>query len=261
MKQDFIQDLGKRFGQLFYTGVIDTELEFEFENIGIQDAYQVQDAAISIRKLNGEHIAGYKVGCTSQSIRKQLNLTDPYHAKILGEHIHITDEKLLNIADYVNCAIEPELVICLGADIDEENLDDEQLKQAIAYLSPGIEIHNFKFWFGKPTIQELIMSNGLFACLLVGEEKARCETFDFHNARFSVASGNDLITTGNASTIMGGPLKSLRWLVKALATRGETLKAGQFIIPGSPVELIRIERKMKFKIEISGVGSVSAEFI
>ena len=32
---------------------------------------------------------------------------------------------------------------------------------AIDFVAPGIEIHNYRFWFGDPTIQELIASNGI----------------------------------------------------------------------------------------------------
>ena len=27
---------------------------------------------------------------------------------------------------------------------------------AIEFISPGIEIHNYRFWFGDPTVQEVI---------------------------------------------------------------------------------------------------------
>ena len=40
---------------------------------------------------------------------------------------------------------------------------DRQLVEAIEYVSPGIELHNFKFWFAPPTSQELICSGGISA--------------------------------------------------------------------------------------------------
>ena len=45
--------------------------------------------------------------------------------------------------------------------------------EAIECVSPGIEVHNYKFWFGKPTLQELVASNGIHAGLVIGTEKVR----------------------------------------------------------------------------------------
>ena len=50
-------------------------------------------------------------------------------------------------------------------------LSDEELINSIAYVSPGIELHNFKFWLEPLTIQELICSGGIHSGLIVGEQK------------------------------------------------------------------------------------------
>ena len=49
---------------------------------------------------------------------------------------------------------------------------------------------------------------------------------------------------------MGGPLQSLRWLVKFLTKKGLCLKKGSLVIPGSPVELVSIECDTELRIEI-----------
>ena len=70
----------------------------------------------------------------------------------------------------------------------------------------------------------------------------------------------DLITQAPASEIMGGPLKSLRWLVSFLAQRGMYLKKGSLVIPGSPVELVDITHDTHLKVEIGRLGSLITEF-
>jgi len=59
---------------------------------------------------------------------------------------------------------------------------------------------------------------------------------------------------------MGDPIKSLNWLVSHLVKRGEQLKAGQWVIPGSPVELVEIKQDTRLEIEIDRVGNLEVQF-
>ena len=59
---------------------------------------------------------------------------------------------------------------------------------------------------------------------------------------------------------MGGPIHSLRWLVDCLTKKDAYLKKGSIVIPGSPVELVSIERDTKLRVEIEHVGSLAADF-
>lgn len=261
MHKDVVKELGKRFGDLFYTGHFNADLDFPIDSLSIEEAYQVQYEAISYRRSRGEEIVGYKIGCTSAAIRNQFGLAEPISGRLMAPHIHRSPKRTLLLNDYVNCAIEPELVIGIGRDLTGACLDDEFLIGSIEYLSPGIEVHHFKFWLGDPTAQELIMSNGLFACLVVGPQKVKPDALNFRDELFQVFKDGRLAAEGASSQIMGSPLISLKWLLTRLARRGEALQAGSLVIPGSPVELVPIERDTELTVEISKVGSLSTRFV
>ena len=204
---------------------------------------------------------GYKVGCTSDSIRRQFGLTEPINGRLMSPHIETDGAKFLSRSNYVNCAIEPEMVICIGRDLTGERLADRNIVDSLVYISAGIEVHHFKFWLGDPTVQVLIMFNGLFACLVMGSEKVKQDVLDFRTEIFEIFKNGSLVTQGTSSQIMGGPLNSLKWLVSHLAKRGETLRTGQFVIPGSPIELVPITEDTDLSIRISKVGVASAQFV
>lgn len=204
---------------------------------------------------------GYKVGCTSDSIRRQFGLTEPINGRLMSPHIETDGAKFLSRSNYVNCAIEPEMVICIGRDLTGERLADRNIVDSLVYISAGIEVHHFKFWLGDPTVQVLIMFNGLFACLVMGSEKVKPDVLDFRTEIFEIFKNGSLVTQGTSSQIMGGPLNSLKWLVSHLAKRCETLRTGQFVIPGSPIELVPITEDTDLSIRISKVGVASAQFV
>ena len=229
------------------------------KRISMEEAYNVQDLVTKKRIDAGERIAGFKVGCTSSAIRKQFGLTEPIGGKLF--HPHILDSTVkIDWSGYINCAIEPEMVLKIGEDLEGSDLSDRELIGAIAYVSPGIEIHEFNFWIQPPTLQELICTGGIHTGLIVGDQRVNPAGLQFKDEIFYVYKNGDLITSAPCSEIMGGPIHSLRWLVNFLTKKRLSLKQGSLVIPGSPVELVPIDRDTELKVVIDNVGSLTSSF-
>ncbi len=229
------------------------------ELLSLDDAYAVQQQVINARIAKGEAIVGYKVGCTSEAIRQQFGLSEPICGRLMAPHV-LHGDAVLNHSDFFNCAVEPEFVLGIGEDLTDEVGEGESLIDAIDFVSPGIEVHNYRFWFGNPTSQELIASNGIHACLVVGDQKTQPDSFEWDMEEVGVCLNDELAASGTGAQIMGGPMKSLRWLVNHLVRRGESLKSGQLVIPGSPVNLISVEPGDRVTSRLAHVGQVQAEF-
>ena len=255
-----MDNLARKFYEAFYTGRFDRDPGDSVIALTLEDAYRIQEQVIQMRISVGEKPIGYKIGCTSVAIRNQFGLDKPVIGRLMSPHVY-TGHKVLSLEHYVNCAIEPEFVFKINKDLTGESLDRDFLRDSIEYVAAGIEVHNYRFWFTPPTSQELIASNGIHACLIVGNEMADARQLDFMTESFRVLKDGTLVAKGNASEIMGDPINSLKFLVIHLSERGRTLEAGQVVIPGSPVELIEIEEKAALRIEISRVGAVTADFL
>lgn len=228
-------------------------------NLSIAEAYEIQDLVAEKRIESGESIAGYKVGCTSEAIRSQFGLTEPICGRLFRPHI-LEEGVSIDRTSYANCAIEPEMILKIGTDLGKAEMSDKDLIDGIEFVSPGIEIHNYTFWQGQPTLQELICSGGIHAGLVVGKTKVSPNELRFGDEMFSVYKDNIRVTSEPATKIMEGPLHSLRWLVNFLTARGDYLKKGSLVIPGSPTELVTIDQDTEVKIEIEKVGKVVAAF-
>lgn len=190
--------------QLFAATFLRLFEEHQFEHTGtesiqslsLDDAYAVQQMVIDARIGKGEQIVGYKVGCTSKAIRQQFGLSEPICGCLMVPHVYHGDT-VLQHSDFFNCAVEPEFVLRIGKDLNDE---------------VGIFIND------APA------------------------------------------ASGIGADIMGSPMMSLRWLVNHLVRRGDSLKVGQFVIPGSPVELVSVASSDRVSARLTHVGSVDAEF-
>jgi len=227
--------------------------------LSIAEAYVVQDLVTRKRIEIGERVVGYKVGCTSTAIRQQFGINEPINGKLFQPHI-LDSNARVDYSNYMNCAIEPEMILKIGKDLEGVSLSDEELINSIESVSPGIELHNFKFWVEPPSVQELICSGGIHAGLIVGDQRVDPKNLLFKDEVFSVYKDGNLVTSAPSSEIMGGPIHSLRWLVIFLTKKGETLKKDSLVIPGSPVELVNIDQDTELKIDIDHVGSLTTFF-
>ncbi len=254
-----LDNIAETFLQIHFTKSAEPQPSFDMASLSVGDAYEVQRRVIAARVARGEKIVGYKVGCTSRAIRRQFGLTEPICGRVMAPHV-FHGKSVLNWNDYVCCAVEPEFVILIGKDLPHKIEDVRELVEAIECVSPGIEVHNYKFWFGKPTLQELVASNGIHAGLVIGTEKVRPAGLDFEVEGVGLFRNGELAASGIGAEIMGGPLKSLRWLANHLVRQGEQLRAGQIVIPGSAVELVAVEPGDRVAARFTHVGCVEAEF-
>ena len=231
----------------------------DITSLTLSQAYEVQDGFLAGRVSEGAKIVGWKVGCTSAAIRRQFGLSQPISGKLLDPDI-FHDGAQLPASAYVDCAVEPELVFRLGADLEGE-VDDQQIICAIAGVCAGIELHNYRFWYGRPTSQELIASNGIHAGLVLGQDRPFPPSWDLDSEEVSILVNGEVRASGKCLEIMGGALQSLQWLAKHTAARGQRLRAGQLVIPGSAVELVRVGTGDSVEARFATVGSCHARLI
>jgi 2-keto-4-pentenoate hydratase len=254
-----LDNIAETFLQIHFTKSAEPQPSFDMASLSVGDAYEVQRRVIAARVAGGEKVVGYKVGCTSRAIRRQFGLTEPICGRVIAPHV-FHGNTVLNWHDYVCCAVEPEFVFVIGKDLPNGIEDERALVEAIDSVSPGIEVHNYKFWFGKPTLQELVASNGIHAGLVIGTETVLPSGLDLDMEGVGIFKNGELAVSGIGAEILGGPLKSLRWLANHLIRRGEHLQAGQIVIPGSAVELVAVEPGDRVAARFTHIGCVEAEF-
>ncbi len=224
---------------IFRKHALERTSDLDVRTLSIDDAYAVQKKYLAARIAAGERSAGYKVGCTSPAIRTQFGLTEPVCGRLFMPHIY-HDGDTLDIGDYIDCALEPELVLHIGRDLDGGNLESSYLERAIAAISPGVEVHNFRFWYGQPSHQELIASNAIHAGLVVGAAVEYRPDIDLTKERTTLLINDAEVASGFGAEIMGGPIESLRWLLSHLRKRNATLRKGDLVIPGSAAKLVSV---------------------
>jgi 2-keto-4-pentenoate hydratase len=228
------------------------------DSLSLERAYDVQDRCIAARLAAGERVVGWKIGCTSRAIQQQFGLTQPICGRLLAPHIY-PDGAEFSVGQFTDCAVEPEMVFHIGRDLSE-GMDAVDLRRSIEAVSAGIELHNYRFWHGQPSSQELIASNGIHAGLVIAQQAGLSPETNLDLEETCLFVNDVLVVAGIGAEIMGGPLNSLRWLVLHLAKKGLRVQAGDLVIPGSAVKLVKVAAGEKVEVRFASVGSCRASF-
>lgn len=214
----------------------------------LDDAYILQRAVAELRMARGERCIGYKMGCLSPTIQKQLGLQQPVRGYLWrkemvasGSHILYDSNRNCRESRFVSLAIEGEIALRLCQDISPEVALDANVSDCVDCWFPVIELHNAVFRGSTPTSQELIAGNAMHAGFVVPSFPESSSLTGLGHSEIRVEINGEIVESKRVAEIPGGPLGSVYRLASMALPIKEPLKAGDIVLTGSPGRLIPIE--------------------
>ena len=226
-------------GSIFAEGVVGWDLE---------EAYQVQLAVVGLRTSRGERVAGYKIGCVSEVIRKQLGIAHPVIGHIFEGEI-VASGSELNADHFDKPAIEGEFAVRIAADVPDAGSIAEHPTRYVETIFPVIELHNAAIRGQQSSAVELVSNNALQAGIVVPVHETPCQPLPACKLTVSING----VAQGSATT---NPLETLPELVERLAAVGLRLQKGQIALTGSPLPLYPVAPGDAVLVEADGMDPV-----
>ena len=213
----------------------------------LESGAAAMDAASALHDIRihaGLHAVGWKLGYTSEAMRRQMNIAQPNAAPIYSEWI-AADSKVAR--RLMHPRIEPEVCITMGESIRWSSLrplsSDQQVhfvSNRIAAAHCALEIvdsvwRDYHFTWGENTadgssaagavIGDEIPSLSDLGELTVGLSLDRSTT-DGHTAEASPR------VEGHSRDVMGNPLNAVVWRIRYLESKGIVLSPGGIVLTG-----------------------------
>ena len=226
--------------------------------LSVADAYELQAAVAELRCRRGERIVGYKVGCTSPTIRAQLGIDHCITGRLFESERHSSGAELSR-SQYMNLAIEGELAVELLREPTENDFVDEQLPACVARVIPVIELHNHVIRGEQPSAGELIANNAIHAGFVAGEGVRPGDTGG--EPSLAVFADDQLLEECSGQILMQTIQSSLKWLVEVVQERGERLSAGQIILTGSIPSLIPVHNDCCIRVVAPPFASAEVKIV
>lgn len=109
--------------------------------LGVEDAYRLQSAVSGLRLDCGEQLAGYKVGCTSPTIRAQLDIEHSITGRLYQSESHY-NQSVLSLDRFDHLSIEGELAIELLRVPIKNDFKSGGIPDCVSKTYPVIELHH-----------------------------------------------------------------------------------------------------------------------
>ena len=239
----------------FDSGSPGTVFEQSGLNLTIQDAYDLQFEVAGIRESRGERVAGYKIGCISETMQRQLGIDHPVFGHVWDSEIFCSGIQL-NSNQYDGLAIEGELAIRLLDDIPSTSwLRDNS--DVIGSHHLVVELHNYVFRGSESTrATELISNNAIHAGVVAGDKCTSSYEFD-PNSKLRVDRNSEQLGEAIATHLPNGIVDVVAAVSDHLTKRGFHLKRDQIVLTGSPLPLWKVSAGDRIVVRCDGLADVS----
>jgi 2-oxo-3-hexenedioate decarboxylase/2-keto-4-pentenoate hydratase len=224
--------------------------------------YRVQDAVHVMLAGEVGPLVGYKIGCTSAVMQRYLGIPHPCAGGVFAKGVHSSGVSLSH-GDFVRVGVECEIAVRLMRDLAPSGtaFAADSVAGAIDAYHPAIEIVDDRYadWqtIGAPT---LVADDFFAAGCVLGRPVSRSVAPDLLTVTGRAAINGVEVGQGTGADVLGHPHNALAWLANHLAASGKQLRAGQIVLTGSLVQTVWLNAGDKVVMELSGLGTVAAEF-
>lgn len=204
----------------------------DIEPVSVEQGYDVQLASW---RMDPAPVAGYKVGLTSERAQQGFGVSSPIAGYLSGADM-VRGPLRLGLDPGHLAVVEAEVVFELGRDLPfvQAPFSDRDIDACIAGAFAGIEICDSRFAdTNELPLPWLIADNAFADRVVIGDRLRRWDRSKLDSLSVTLQVGARPAVAGSTAHVLGNPLRSLCWLANWLASRGQSLLAGQFVASGS----------------------------
>jgi 2-oxo-hept-3-ene-1,7-dioate hydratase len=237
-----------------------------YPDMTIADAYAIQKAWMDIKKAEGRIVAGYKIGLTSRTMQRTMNINEPDSGILLDDMVFEEGSELV-AADFLDPRIEVELAFVLHTPLKGESISIFDVLRATEYVIPAVELIAARTYRVHPetkyvrNVRDTISDNAANAGIIVGGRPVKPDEVDLRWVGAMLYKNGVLEETGLAAGVLNHPAKGIAWLAKRYTEQGIALEAGKLILAGSFTSPIIAKAGDTFHVDFGKLGSFGFKFI
>ena len=229
-------------------------------DLTVADAYAIQLANVDRLLGSGRRIVGHKVGLTSKAMQNMLGVHEPDFGVLLDDMV-VEDGADIPVTRLLQPKVESEIGLWLGEDLAGPGVTTETALRAIASAVPALEIIDSRIAEWRIGLVDTIADNGSSGMVVVGSTPTPIEGLDLRLIGCVLERNGEFVDCGVGAAALGHPAACVAWLANKLSEFGESLRAGQLVMPGAVHGAVPVERGDTVRAEFAQLGTVSARFV
>jgi 2-keto-4-pentenoate hydratase len=227
----------------------------EHPDLGMADAYRVQQDLVRRLLATGDRVVGYKLGLTSAPMQQLLGVDSPDFAPVLAGHVH-ADNAEVAAADFIRPRVEAEIALVLQDDLAGPDCTAIDAARAVGGAVAAIELVDSRIRDWKIKLADTIADLASSGAVVLGSALVPAVDLDLRLVGMVFSRDGEVVATGAGAAALGSPLAAVAWLANTLATVGESLHKGQFVMTGALHAALDIQPGQTYRAEFDRLGPV-----
>jgi len=247
------------------SGVQTGLLTLQHPEMGMDDAYAIQNAIYRAKLDEGRRVIGWKIGLTSKAMQYALNIDIP-DSGILFDNMAFEHNATVAAGRFIQPRIEAEIAFVMKQSLAGDNVTREDVLAATDYVAPAIEILDTRIVrMDKQTgnvrkIFDTISDNAANAGIVLGNAHHKVDAFDLRWVGAIVSRNNEVEETGLGAGVLNDPVESVVWLARRMAQYGQRIEPGQIVISGSFIRPVECPAGTQITADFGEFGQVGISF-
>lgn len=240
-------------------------LTLQYPDMGMDDAYEIQNAIYRAKLEQGRSVVGWKIGLTSKAMQCALNIDIP-DSGILFDDMVFANGATVPKGRFIQPRIETEIAFVINAPLGGADVTREDVIAATEYVAPAIEILDTRIermdteTKKTRTVFDTISDNAANAGIVLGSAQHAADAFDLRWVGAITSRNGEVEETGLGAGVLNDPVESVVWLARRMAQYGQTIAPGQIILSGSFIRPVECPTGTNIHADFGPFGSVDIAF-
>ncbi|WP_170416543.1 2-oxo-hept-4-ene-1,7-dioate hydratase [Ruegeria atlantica] len=240
-------------------------LSLRHPEMGMDDAYQVQNAIYRQKLAQGRKVIGWKIGLTSKAMQYALNIDIP-DSGILFDDMAFDHGGTVPENRFIQPRIETEIAFVMKSAVSGEGVTRDDIIAATDYVAPSIEILDTRIQRVDPatgktrSVFDTISDNAANAGIVLGPGRHAVDAFDLRWVGALTFRNGEIEETGLGAGVLNDPVESVVWLARRMAQYGQSIEPGQVILSGSFIRPVECPPGTEIHADFGSFGSVDINF-
>jgi 2-oxo-hept-3-ene-1,7-dioate hydratase len=240
-------------------------LSLRHPDIGMDDAYAIQNAIYRAKLAEGRRVIGWKIGLTSRAMQDALGIDIP-DSGILFDDMAFDTGATVPRGRFIQPRVEAEIAFVMAKPIGGAEVTRADVLDATDYVAPAIEILDTRILRADPEtgaarkVFDTISDNAANAGLVLGADRHAADAVDLRWTGAIISRNATVEETGLGAGVLNDPVESVVWLARRMAQYGQSIAPGHVILSGSFIRPVECPTGAEIHADFGPFGSVDIAF-
>ena len=230
-----------------------------WEDPRVRDGLPRQLALLAEAEREGARRIGWKVGFGAPASLELMQIEAPLLG-FLTDRTLLADAAEVEVGDWVRGVVEFEVAVRMGADLtaDAGPHTRESVADAVSACHASFElVEDRNADYSSLNVFDLVAENAWNAAVVLADAVTEWRSVDLVDAATRLTLNGEPAGKGRTGDALGHPLEAVAFLANNLNSRGQSLRAGQFVMTGSSIVTQFPSAGDELVFTIEGLGEVS----